>query len=285
MTERDFLVAAWRQRLLVLGIFLLIVGATAVLSKSLPKVYSSTSTLISLAGDEQTFDSVQAGQSLARSYADIMESPLIARLVAQRLGRPQDVEEIARSASFEPLTETQLLKVTAEDRDPETARRVADTYSTVFIDYSGRRLSRATGSRIALAVPAQRSNQAVRPRPTLNVVLAMILGLPLALGVGFLRDRVDQRIRTREDVEARYDLPVLGEIPARGRSARSHAAFFEAVRTLRTSLRLPSSVSGAADTLAVVSSRRREGKTTLAVNLALAAAEVGSKVTLVDTDL
>jgi capsular polysaccharide biosynthesis protein len=176
MTERDFLVAAWRQRLLVLGIFLLIVGATAVLSKSLPKVYSSTSTLISLAGDEQTFDSVQAGQSLARSYADIMESPLIARLVAQRLGRPQDVEEIARSASFEPLTETQLLKVTAEDRDPETARRVADTYSTVFIDYSGRRLSRATGSRIALAVPAQRSNQAVRPRPTLNVVLAMILG-------------------------------------------------------------------------------------------------------------
>jgi len=35
----------------------------------------------------------------------------------------------------------------------------------------------------------------------------------------------------------------------------------------------------------VVSSRRREGKTTLAVNLALAAAEVGSKVTLVDTDL
>jgi capsular polysaccharide biosynthesis protein len=147
MTERDFLVAAWRQRLLVLGIFLLIVGATAVLSKSLPKVYSSTSTLISLAGDEQTFDSVQAGQSLARSYADIMESPLIARLVAQRLGRPQDVEEIARSASFEPLKETQLLKVTAEDRDPETARRVADTYSTVFIDYSGRRLSRATGSR------------------------------------------------------------------------------------------------------------------------------------------
>jgi len=285
MTERDFLVAAWRQRLLVLGIFLLIVGATAVLSKSLPKVYSSTSTLISLAGDEQTFDSVQAGQSLARSYADIMESPLIARLVAQRLGRPQDVEEIARSASFEPLTETQLLKVTAEDRDPETARRVADTYSTVFIDYSGRRLSPATGSRIALAVPAQRSDQAVRPRPTLNVLVAMMLGLPLALGLGFLRDRVDQRIRTTEDVEGRYHLPVLGEIPARGRSARSQAAFFEAVRTLRTSLRLSSLATGVPDTLAVVSSRRREGKTTLVVNLALAAAEVGSKVTIVDTDL
>lgn len=285
MMERDLLVAAWRQRLLVLGLFLLIVGGTAVLSKSLPKVYSSTSTLLSLASEEQTFDSVQAGQSLARSYADIIESPLIARLVAQRLRRPQDVEEIARSASFEPLTETQLLKVTAEGRDPETARLVADTYSTVFIDYARRRLNPTTGSRIALAVPAQRSDQAVRPRPTLNVLLAMILGLPLALGVGFLRDRVDQRIRTMEEIEARYYLPVLGEIPVRGRSARSQAAFFEAVRTLRTSLRLSASATGVADTLAVVSPRRREGKTTLVVNLALAAAEVGSKVILVDADL
>lgn len=283
--ERDILIAAWRERWLVLGIFLLIVGGTAVLSKSLPKVYSSTSTLISLAGEEQTFDSVQAGQSLARSYADILDSPLLARRVAQRLGRPQDVEEIEQSTSFEPLTETQLLKITAEARDPETARLIAATYSAVFTEYARQRLTPTTGARVALAVPAQRSANAIRPRPTLNVLLAMALGLPLALGIGVLRDRVDQRIRTTEDVEARYHLPVLGEIPLRGRSARSEAAFFEAVHHLRANLQPSSSAGGVALTLAVVSPRRREGKTTLVANLALAAADVGSKVIVVDADL
>src|SRR5829696_7345042 len=110
--ERDLLAIVLRQRWLVLAVLMVVVGGTAVLSKSLPKVYASSSTLISLASKEQTFESVQAGQALARSYADIIDSPLMASLVAQRLGRPRDATEISEAMRFEPLTETQLLKVT-----------------------------------------------------------------------------------------------------------------------------------------------------------------------------
>src|SRR5829696_6246244 len=115
LMEGTTLAVVWRRRWLIAIIVVAIVGGTAVLAKTLPKVYVTSSTLlISLAGDEQTFDSVQAGQALARSYAEIIQSPVIARLVAERLGRPDDVTEIGEAVSFQPLTETQLLRITAE---------------------------------------------------------------------------------------------------------------------------------------------------------------------------
>jgi len=191
--DQDVIGAAWRQRWLILGVFLAIVVATAVISKALPKVYASTGTLIAVAGKEQTFDSVQAGQALARSYADVIDSPIIAQRVAQRLGKKPS--EIKDAASFEPLTETQLLKITAEAGNPESARRLSEAYMTVFVDYARRFLSPSTGSRVTMAVPADRPDRAVRPRPTVNVVLAVVLGFPLAFALGLLRDRVRRRPR------------------------------------------------------------------------------------------
>jgi capsular polysaccharide biosynthesis protein len=213
--ERDFLDAVLRQRWLVLAVLVMVVGGTAVLSQTLPKVYASSSTLISLASTEQTFESVQAGQALARSYADIIDSPLMASLVAQRLGRPGDATEISEAMRFEPLAETQLLKVTGESTDPDDARLLAATYSNVFIEYARQRLTPSTGAQVALAVPAVRTDNAVRPRPTLYVLLAVILGLPLALGLALLRDRLDGRLRPSKDVEESKGLPSVGD-PAQG---------------------------------------------------------------------
>ncbi len=216
--ERDVFAAVRRQAWLVVAVVVIVVGGTAVISKALPKVYASSATLISLAGKETTFDSVQAGQFLARSYADIIDGPLFARLVAQRLGRPQDGGEIGEAMRFEPLTETQLLKITAEARDPEAARVLADTYARVFIEYSRQSLSEPTGARVALAVPAQATGQAIRPRPTLYVLLAALIAAPLALSLALWRDRVDGGRRT--DTEGgRFKLspsPATGDRQSRG---------------------------------------------------------------------
>ena len=112
MTNDSPLAVIMRRKGLIAAVFLVFVVGTAIVSKTLTKVYSTHSTLfVTLPADQTTFDTVQASQSLARSYADIIDSPNIARLVADRIGG--DSKEIHRAATFEPVQETQLLRIDA----------------------------------------------------------------------------------------------------------------------------------------------------------------------------
>src|SRR5947209_2973197 len=117
-----------RRKGLIAITFLVFVVGTAIVSKTLTKVYETHSTLfVSVPADQATFDSVQASQALARSYADIIDSPNIAQLVADRVGGKK--KDILDAASFQPVQDTQLLQITAEDQNPRRAKQIADAYA------------------------------------------------------------------------------------------------------------------------------------------------------------
>jgi capsular exopolysaccharide synthesis family protein len=283
MTNDSPLAVIMRRKGLIAAVFLVFVVGTAIVSKTLTKVYETHSTLfVTLPADQTTFDTVQASQSLARSYADIIDSPNIARLVADEIGG--DSKEIHRAASFEPVQETQLLRIDAEDPDPERAQEIADGYASVFIDYARRNLAETTNANLSLAVGAPVPASPARPRPTLYTLIAAILGLTLGVALAFLRDRLDHRLRTSEDVELQFETPVLARIPRRGRSDTSISAFREAHRLLRTNLQFAGGTEGRLRSVAITSAREGEGKTTTVAQLALASAEVGQRVVAVEAD-
>ena len=279
------LMIMWRRKGVIIAVFLAFVVTTAVVSKTLTKVYSTHSTLlISLPADQQTFDSVQASQALARSYADIIDSPNVAQLVANRIGSGVTKRQVLKASSFEPIAETQLLEINAEDPDPRRAKQIADTYATVFIDYAERNLESSTKASISLADAAPLPTSPARPKPTLYTLLAAIIGLGLGIALAFLRDRLDNRLRTSEDVERAFDTPVLARVPRRGRSDTSVTAFRESHRILRTNLQFAHGGSEVRS-IAITSGREGEGKTTTVAQLALATAEVGRQVVVVEADL
>jgi succinoglycan biosynthesis transport protein ExoP len=284
MTDDSPLAVIWRRKVIVVLVFVIFVGATAVISKNLEKIYSTQSTLlVTLRADQQTFDSVQASQALARSFADVIDSPNIATRVAARLGDGTTPGQLNKVTSFEPVSETQLLKIHAEDKDPARAKRIADAYAQVFVEYAHTNLSRATSAEVSLADAAPLRRTPARPKPTLYTLLAAFFALPLGLGLAFLRDRLDRRVRTAEDVEASFEPPVLARVPKRGRSSTSAAAFSEAHRVLRTNLQF-TAVEGEMRSIAVTSAQASEGKTTTVAELAVASAEVGLEVLAVEAD-
>jgi polysaccharide biosynthesis transport protein len=284
MADDSPLAVIWRRKFLIAGVFLLFAVTTAVISKSLEKVYSTQATLfVALRADEQTFDSVQASQSLARSFADIIDSPNMSNRVADRLADGTTAKTVGNATTFEPVPETQLLEINAEDPDPARAKRIADLYADIFVDFAENELGPTTNATVSLADPAPLRRTPARPKPTLYTLIAAMIGLALGIALAFLRDRLDRRIRTAEDIEGRFDLPVLARIPRRGRSQPSITAFKEAHRVLRTNLRF-AAVDGQLRSLAVTSGLASEGKTTTVGELALASAEVGLQVVAIEAD-
>ena len=284
--DQTYLQVIWRRKLIVIGTVLAFAALAGLFSKTLQKVYATSNTLLVVQPTTaQTFDAVQAAQVIARTYGDLLKSPNLAQRVARRVGGSATKGKIQRAVSIDPVAETQLIKITAEDHSPRQAKRIADAYAYEFVVASQARLAPETKATVSVADPAPLPDNPVRPKPTLYVLLASILGLAAGLGVAFLRGQLDRRLRTPEEIESTFDVPVLARVPRRGKSDTSIAAFTEAFRLLRTNLQFATSDGGAPRTIAVTSGDEGEGKTTTASQLALVTGVTGTSVLAVEADL
>ena len=142
----------------------------------------------------------------------------------------------------------------------------------------------------AAAVPTD----PVQPRPVVDTLLAAMVGLMLAGGVGFVVEYLDNTIKTVEDVERVLGLSVIGyiaemqyskghrEVPYVMSEPRSPVS--EAFRLLRTNLEF-SGVDKPLRKILVTSAGPSEGKSTVATNLAVIMAQGGKRVLLMDADM
>ncbi len=148
---------------------------------------------------------------------------------------------------------------------------------------------------VKLARAAKIPRSPSSPKTARNTVLGGVLGLLLGLGIAFLLERFDRRIREPSDLEAIYGLPLLGVVPessALSRSARGGEHDWavlppgeaESFQLIRAYLRY-FNIDRELRTLLVASAAPGDGKTTIARHLAGAAARVGSRVLLVEADL
>ncbi|MEA3391360.1 MAG: polysaccharide biosynthesis tyrosine autokinase [Candidatus Marinimicrobia bacterium] len=146
----------------------------------------------------------------------------------------------------------------------------------------------------------------IKPKTKLNILLGFVFGLAAGIGIILLREFMDNSIRSKEDLE-RLGLTVLGIIPSmsidkakkvldkkyssnddfRNRLIshfKPRSPISESFRSLRTNLEL-STPDKALSALVVTSAGAAEGKSTVIANLAIAYAQFGMKVLLVDGDM
>lgn len=133
-----------------------------------------------------------------------------------------------------------------------------------------------------------------QPRTMRNAILGLLLGIVLGIGLAFLYEALDTRVRSADDVARRLDVPLLARIPAPPRPLRSDDRLVmvaeprsqkaEPFRVLRTNLEYVS-IESRPRTIAITSALEGEGKSTTAANLAVALVRAGHDTVLVDLDL
>jgi polysaccharide biosynthesis transport protein len=133
------------------------------------------------------------------------------------------------------------------------------------------------------------------PNHVRTSALALLAGLALGTGLAFLRERLDDSIRDRQELERRLGAPVLANVPHVAKWRRREETHLialtdpknpvsEAYRTLRTNIQFLAS-KGDIRTILVTSSTAGEGKSATAANLAVVMAQAGRRVVLVSADL
>ncbi|MCB2148586.1 MAG: polysaccharide biosynthesis tyrosine autokinase [Deltaproteobacteria bacterium] len=134
---------------------------------------------------------------------------------------------------------------------------------------------------------------AVKPNVNLNLLLSLVLGLLGGVGCAFVAEYFADTVTNPSEISDRFQIPLLGTIPQAKPDGHGlenaflrhpRSPFSEAIRSTRVSVQL--SGSGArSKCFLITSTLPSEGKTTLAVNLALSFAAAGEKTVLIDADL
>jgi capsular exopolysaccharide synthesis family protein len=150
-----------------------------------------------------------------------------------------------------------------------------------------------SSSNIQIVNRANLPLEPVKPNVKLNLLLAVVLGLLGGIGCAFMAEYFADTVTNPNEIADRFQIPLLGTIPqskpdkdglenAFTRHPRS--SFSEAIRSTRVSVQLSGS-GPCSKCFLITSTLPSEGKTTLAVNLALSFAAAGEKTVIIDADL
>jgi succinoglycan biosynthesis transport protein ExoP len=296
-----FVVLQRRWRVWVSGLVLgLLCGVAGSLMAQ--TVYTATATSfvtvaeqVDSAGQGEIFQGSQFAVQRVKSYAPLVKSPDVLDPVINKLRLDATSRQLARTVSVSSAPETVLMDVSVDNPDPRLAAEIADAVSmqlgTVIENLETARDNGVSNVKVSLARPAEVPIHPSSPRVLLNLVLGGAAGIALGLVGAVLRQHLDKRVKTSDDVRALTDMSPLGAtLHERGAAKRPlvaldwRSASAERFRTVRTALKF-ATVDRELRHFAVTSAVANEGKTSVACNLAISWAQSGASVCLVEADL
>jgi receptor protein-tyrosine kinase len=288
-----------RWLLILVTVIVAILGAVAVNLLTTPLYESSTRLFVSTASGKSLSDIYQGNrfsQERVISYTELLMGETLAQRTIDKLGLDMTAKELQSQITASAKADTVLIDVAVRDQSPVRARDIADTLSDEFVVMVRELETPADGTtpdaRVIVEQRASLPTEPVTPQKTRNLLIALALGLLAGVGIAFVRDRLDNTVKDRQALEQITDVGLVGSIPLdkeRRKEAAiafesDHSPIAEAFRKLRTNLQFLA-VDNPPRAIVVTSSMPNEGKSTTAINIALALAEAEHNVVLVEGDL
>lgn len=178
-----------------------------------PVYQVSTQILVnrSTVGENFNTNEVQTNIQLINTYSGIITSPRILDIVSEELNGKYTTAELKGKVTVQSEDNSQILGVVVEDPDPNEAAKIANKIGEVF----QREVVKIMNvDNVNILTPAEVPDDIlpVKPKPFLNIAIAIVVGLMAGVGLAFLFEYLDNTLKTEQDIERYLELPVLGVI-------------------------------------------------------------------------
>lgn len=300
MDLKEYLTVVRRRWVSIVGFTVVGIALAAVFTATSPKVYTaSAQSFVALsAGQGDNSDPLSGAQFAAqrvKSYTEVVHSPDVLLPVIDELELPYSLAQLSEMVQVTNPALTVLLDTNVTTTSSSDSAQIADAVAISL----GRQIEKLESPdkavtspvKVTLTNPATPPTSPTAPRPRVNLALGFILGLAAGLAYAFVRNALDNTVKSPSELDVLAAAPSLGAIlfdtnaktqVLSAMDAKSPES--EGYRTIRTNLQFIN-VDDPVRAVVVTSAMPGDGKTTVACNLAIAIAQTGKKVCLVESDL
>lgn len=301
MTLQDY-VKILRTRWITVCVttLLAVLAALAYSLTTTPQYQASTQLYVSASSGSSMADLYQGNrlsQERVLSYTQLLMGQTLAQRTIDRLNLDMSAAALKARVKAAAKPDTVLIDVSVLDTSPSRARDIANALSDEFVKFVSELETPPTGgaspnARVVVEQRASVPTKPVTPKKLRNLLTGLALGVILGVGFALLRDRLDNTVKDRDTLEGITGVGLVGSIPMDKELHKNPAILFEgnnssvaeSFRKLRTNLQFLA-VDNPPRVIVVTSASPGEGKSTTAINIALALAEAGHNVVLVDGDM
>ena len=178
--------------------------------------YEASATLIVNSREDQTAqttitnDQITSATKLVDTYSVILTSDTVLDKAIVDLGLTLDYEELLDKVTVESVNGTQVMKISVQDEDPVLAQSIV---ANIVEQAPEIIIQTVKAGRVEVISQAKPAEEPVSPTKVLNTAIAGILGLVLSLGFVLLRNVMNNKFMTDDDISKKLGLTVLGVIP------------------------------------------------------------------------
>lgn len=297
---RDFLNYLKKYVLVIAAVALALVIGVFIYDKSIKKpLYTTYTTIILTKSNEAqtgttiTQNDILLNQKLVETYSKIIKSKLVLEQVISETGVTYTTEELSENVSVEAYENTEMLKISVTDQDPELAASIANSIAQVFSGEIAKIYQINNISVVDVAVtPEEVSNNTLKR----DLLIALFIGIFGTIGVVFVVYYFDDTVKLTDNLEEEIGMPVVAKVFKSDIGSKNNrkiellaqkypkSVVSESIKTLRTNLQF-SSVDEDIKTILITSSIPGEGKSFISANLAISFAQTDKRVLIVDCDM
>lgn len=202
--------------LILLCAFIGFAGAFSISKFVIPKTYVSTVKLyVSAPQTSQNsgsdINALNYAQKVVNTYIEMLQTNSFYQKVVDESKLSYTVENVKKMVAFSSLNDTEVFQAQVSAPDPNEAKTIADVITKLAPVTIGQLKENASLKVVDSATLPERPSS---PNTTLNSIIGLLLGVILSIVFVLLRDVLDVRIKSEDDILEKYNIPILASIPA-----------------------------------------------------------------------
>ena len=212
---KEYLSIIWDRKWLIIGVTLLAILISGIISFFVLKPVYETSTTILIGKSNSSqqainFDDVMLNQKLVNTYGEIIKSKTVLNEVITNLKLGQSTSSLKENVKISPVSDTEIIEIKVSNSNPKLATDIANDLAQVSMK-NVKEIMKIDN--VQVIDRAEIPKGPIKPNKMMNMAIAAVLGFMIGIGIVFLREYLDNTIKSPNDIEKYLGLSTIGVIP------------------------------------------------------------------------